>query len=75
MFKGQKLYTTVAPATGYSLHLWLSLGTLELFRTHGTSLHTGEPCSSPGQTNSGLWCENGSSAALRSWCALQQKSL
>lgn len=53
MFKGHKLYTTVVLATCYSLHLWLSLGTLELFRTHGTSLHTGKPCSSPGQTNWG----------------------
>ena len=53
MFKGQKLYTTAVLATGFSLHLWFSLGTLELFMTHGASLNTDKPCCSPVQTNGG----------------------
>lgn len=45
--------STVVLATCCSLHLWLSLGTLELFVTHSTSLHTGKWCCNPPQTNWG----------------------
>lgn len=57
--KEQKLYTTIVLATCYSLHLWLLLGTLELFMTHNASLHTGKQCGCPAQTDWGplVWVQ------------------